>query len=112
MPDRARREREADGGRRRLTSDAATGAKHMIATCPVCGEPGTMIIYGLPGPELVSAAEAGRVSLGGCMIEPGQPDWYCPARHRWTDDDVDGRGRLLDEIVAECNAPAPPPTAH
>jgi hypothetical protein len=46
------------------------------------------------------------------MIEPGQPDWYCSAGHRWRDEDLDGRERLLDEIVAECNAPPPPPTAH
>ncbi|BCY09092.1 hypothetical protein [Actinoplanes sp. L3-i22] len=84
----------------------------MIENCPECGEPGTMLVYGLPGPALADAAKAGRVSLGGCMIEPGQPDWFCPARHSWTDEDVDGRGRLLDEIVAECNAPPPPPTAH
>ncbi|GAA2708131.1 hypothetical protein [Actinoplanes palleronii] len=84
----------------------------MIENCPECGEPGTMLVYGLPAPPLLRAVEAGRVSLGGCMIEPGLPDWFCPARHRWTDEDLDGRGLLLDEIVAECNAPPPPPTAH
>ena len=84
----------------------------MIENCPECGAPGTMLVYGRPGPELSHAARAGRVSLGGCMIEPGQPNWYCPARHDWTDEDFDGRRRLLHEILAECNAPPPPPTAH
>jgi len=84
----------------------------MIANCPACGEPGTMLIYGLPDARLLRAAYAGRIGLGGCMIEPGQADWYCPAGHRWTDEDLDGQEQLLDEILAECNAPPPPPTAR
>jgi hypothetical protein len=54
----------------------------MIENCPECGAPGAMLIYGLPGPQLSRAAHAGRVGLGGCMIEPGLPDWYCPAASR------------------------------
>lgn len=84
----------------------------MIENCPECGEPGKMLVYGLPGPRLGRAADAGRVGLGGCMVEPGQPNWYCPGGHGWWDEDFAGRGRLLDEIVAECNAPPPPPTAQ
>jgi len=31
------------------------------------------IVYGLPGSELIERARRGEVSLGGCVIMPGQP---------------------------------------
>jgi predicted kinase len=60
-------------------------------SCPVCG--GTLwipIVYGLPGPDLVAAAERGEVALGGCMVETDQPD----------------------EVCARCNARATRPTLY
>ena len=84
----------------------------MIEDCPECGRPGKMIFYGLPGPELGRAAGDGWVGLGGCMIEDDQPDWVCPAGHAWSDPDLDGRERLLDEILARYDVPDPRPTAR
>ncbi|MFI5915118.1 hypothetical protein [Dactylosporangium sp. NPDC051541] len=84
----------------------------MIQHCPECGEPGKMIIYGLPDPQLRQGAAEGRVSLGGCLIEDGAPDWHCPRGHRWADPDLDGRSRLLDSMLAEYGAPAPRPAVH
>ncbi len=37
------------------------------------------IVYGMPGAELWAEAEAGRVRLGGCVVEPESPDFACPA---------------------------------
>lgn len=37
------------------------------------------IVYGMPGPALITDADAGRVILGGCCIEPGQPNRQCTA---------------------------------
>ena len=36
------------------------------------------ILYGYPSPRAFAEAEAGRISLGGCMIEPDAPDFACP----------------------------------
>jgi len=35
------------------------------------------IVYGYPGPELFEQAEKGLVKLGGCCVEPDNPEWYC-----------------------------------
>ncbi len=49
-------------------------------TCPQChAEAVVPIVYGLPGPELMEDAEAGRVALGGCMVSPDNPRWSCQA---------------------------------
>jgi hypothetical protein len=45
--------------------------------CPECGGRAIPIGYGLPGPELIKAAERGDVHIGGCM--PGGPSWHCTA---------------------------------
>lgn len=45
--------------------------------CPHCGQPMVPIRYGYPGQALVEAAERGEVVLGGCIVEPGQPEWSC-----------------------------------
>lgn len=53
--------------------------------CPVCGHPGIRIAYGLPGPEMIDSAEAGRIALGGCVVSGIDPDWACtgPEQHVW-----------------------------
>lgn len=48
--------------------------------CPRCGstiDP-LPVVYGYPSPELFEEARAGRVRLGGCLIEPEAPDYRCP----------------------------------
>ena len=62
-----------------------TGAKPEGPPCPICGRPGVPIEYGMPGPEMVDEAEAGRIVLGGCVVTGYDPDWACtgPERHVW-----------------------------
>ncbi|MBA3778825.1 MAG: hypothetical protein H0X16_05940 [Chloroflexi bacterium] len=48
--------------------------------CPRCKtliEP-MPILYGLPGPEMVLGAQAGKIRLGGCTVEPESADYVCP----------------------------------
>jgi hypothetical protein len=52
-------------------------------TCPVCGEPGVLIVYGMPGPDLFEAAERGEVLIGGCVITGDDPTHGCAAGHEW-----------------------------
>jgi hypothetical protein len=49
--------------------------------CERCGRPSLPIVYGLPGPGLMEAAERGAVVLGGCAIEDDQPTHQCAAGH-------------------------------
>jgi hypothetical protein len=48
-----------------------------ITTCAECGGKGVQIVYGLPGPELVDAAERGELVLGGCDIGDQDPNLQC-----------------------------------
>ncbi len=48
--------------------------------CPRCAsviDP-VPVVYGYPTRETFAEAEAGRVRLGGCLIEPEAPDYRCP----------------------------------
>jgi hypothetical protein len=65
-------------------ADFDGGTDH-APTCPQCGSRGLPVIYGFPGPEMIEAAEAGRMVLGGCVVS-GE-DWSCtgPKRHVWAD---------------------------
>lgn len=48
------------------------------ATCTICGSTETVpIAYGLPGSGLEERARQGQVRLGGCVIYPDAPDWFC-----------------------------------
>ena len=42
-----------------------------------CGHRMIPIVYGMPGPELAEAELSGEILLGGCVIEPGLPEWRC-----------------------------------
>ena len=57
------------------------------AVCPKCGnDSGIPIAYGLPGIELMDAAQRGEVALGGCIVMPDNPDWRCTdaaCGHAW-----------------------------
>lgn len=57
--------------------------------CPRCGCDETrMLVFGLPGPELMERAESEPIEIGGCLV-PGERPWpnlSCPAcNHQWLD---------------------------
>lgn len=48
--------------------------------CPRCQSTDIVpIVYGLPGPELLDEARAGKIALGGCCIDQGSSDYQCRA---------------------------------
>jgi hypothetical protein len=52
------------------------------STCPRCQSQAIPIGYGMPGPEMVKAADRGEIHIGGCM--PGPALWHCTAcRHEF-----------------------------
>jgi DNA-directed RNA polymerase subunit RPC12/RpoP len=82
--------------------------------CPSCNEKtGVDVVYGMPSEELAKQAELGEVALGGCVIEPNQPDYRCvscgfewdktrqfeEAKQRWLKEDVKGRSwtQMMDD---------------
>ena len=66
-----------------------TGATGCSATrepgeCPQCGRPGVPVLYGMPTPDAVEAADRGEIALGGCVIEDDHATHVCLADdHRW-----------------------------
>ena len=53
--------------------------------CPLCSSREIRpIVYGLPSFEGFQQAERGKVELGGCTIDPENPNWRCVrCRHAW-----------------------------
>ena len=48
--------------------------------CPKCASRKVVrIVFGLPGTDLMEAAERGDVSLGGCCVSSDDPRWQCRA---------------------------------
>lgn len=48
--------------------------------CPKCGaRRALVIVYGLPSPGLLKAAERKEVALGSCVISDRDPEWRCAA---------------------------------
>jgi hypothetical protein len=45
--------------------------------CPICGGDVVIIVRGFPGPEHLELVQRGEAVLGGCEVEPGQPDGVC-----------------------------------
>ena len=46
--------------------------------CPRCGQKsGIAILYGNPTMKMIERSDRGDIKLGGCVIEPKQPDRYC-----------------------------------
>jgi len=42
------------------------------------------IMYGMPSPEAFEAAQRGEFAIGGCIVQPGNPDWECRScRHEF-----------------------------
>ena len=46
-------------------------------TCPQCRSQAIPIGYGMPGADMVKAAERGEIHIGGCIIGPAS--WHCTA---------------------------------
>jgi hypothetical protein len=48
--------------------------------CPKCGSLDVVpIMYGLPGPEMMEAANRGKIALGGCCVGDRDPQQECKA---------------------------------
>ncbi|MFK4083624.1 hypothetical protein ACI2LF_05910 [Kribbella sp. NPDC020789] len=70
--------------------------------CPVCGQTGVPILYGLPGPAARRAASAGRIKLAGCVMGPDPDQWICRAGHEWrTGDDAAFGDAVRAALAAE-----------
>ena len=82
--------------------------------CPSCSEnTGVDIVYGEPSVELAEQAELREIALGGCSVEPNQPDYRCmscgfewdrtrqfeEAKQRWLKETVKGRSwtEMMDD---------------
>lgn len=49
-------------------------------SCPKCGSLEIVpIMYGLPGPEGMEAANQGKIALGGCCVTDDDPQKQCKA---------------------------------
>ena len=79
---------------------APGGAPTRPIQCPQChGTKIQDILYGYPTPEALAAAASGAVVLGGCMSEPGLPDWNCAAcGHQWFEGDEEAK-RELEQML-------------
>lgn len=47
--------------------------------CPTCHSKENVvpIVYGYPDQTLMEEANAGKVKLGGCVIQKNNPRWFC-----------------------------------
>ncbi len=71
--------------------------------CTKCGSKNSIrIIYGLPGYELFKEADAGKVKLGGCIMDGGTPEYYCKdCGNEWNKEQViDSSYRKIRRINA------------
>lgn len=71
----------------------------MIPFCPECGTQGVPLMFGLPAPEAVDAAEDGHLALGGCVLRHPAPNWQCAQGHQWRDDDEEAWDRCLLAVL-------------
>ena len=53
--------------------------------CPKCkNKTGIAILYGYPSPESQEKSRQGELKLGGCIINGGEPKYYCiQCHHEW-----------------------------
>ncbi|MDA8226311.1 MAG: hypothetical protein M0T74_01135 [Desulfitobacterium hafniense] len=53
--------------------------------CPKCGSTNSVhIVYGMPSNELYQEAQVGKVKLGGCLLDPSNPEYVCKdCEHEW-----------------------------
>ncbi|MFF0338902.1 hypothetical protein [Kribbella sp. NPDC004875] len=71
------------------------------AECPVCGQRGVPILYGLPTRVAREAAAAGKVRLFGCVIPPEPDEWMCAAQHTWRGNDDEALSTAIDAALQE-----------
>lgn len=59
-------------------------------TCPNCGSSNIVeIIYGMPTREAFLEEKAGKIKLGGCVVQPHSPDKFCKdCEFEWLAGDV------------------------
>ena len=76
------------------------GAAPRPIQCPQCrGGRIQEIVYGYPTPATLAAAARGETVLGGCVSEPGQPEWNCATcGHQWFEGDEEAQ-RELEEML-------------
>lgn len=48
--------------------------------CERCGSPVVPIVYGFPADDAFEQVAAGRIVLGGCVMNPLAPDFACPTK--------------------------------
>ena len=50
----------------------------LVKTCPKCKSNMIIdIVYGFPSEEMSDEADSNKISLGGCCIEPSNPEFKC-----------------------------------
>lgn len=59
---------------------------NIFKTCPRCLSTKVIkFVYGFPGVKLFELHEQGKVKIGGCCLEPDNPDFYCKdCEYEWT----------------------------
>jgi rubrerythrin len=74
---------------------ADRGTKPRERTCPSCNElvRPVPIVYGMPTQETYEEAQAGKLSLGGCVLTGDDPEWACPRCDAAIFDDEEQRQR-------------------
>ncbi|HBV88281.1 MAG TPA: hypothetical protein DEF42_16915 [Desulfosporosinus sp.] len=71
--------------------------------CLKCGSKNSVnIVYGMPSYELYQEAEAGKVKLGCCLLEPSNPEYACKdCEHEWNREQaIDHAYRKIKTIKA------------
>lgn len=53
--------------------------------CPSCNSERVVpIVFGYPGPAMLDQMEAGKIMLGGCLVDEDNPEWHCKdCEHDW-----------------------------
>ena len=52
----------------------------MKRACPACGSVDVVrIVYGFPSPDILADAEAGKIHVGGCVVDGEEPHLHCKA---------------------------------
>lgn len=69
------------GRRMSAVTDEGTRSDVRGSLCPICGELGVPIVFGLPTPAAREAAADGSFVLAGCLRPEQPPHWRCPGRH-------------------------------
>lgn len=76
--------------------------------CGICGKVCAKYLYGMPDFERVGDdLSQGKIALGGCLINPENPDWKCVhcsidyypgGRGKWVEEGVKFEGNIMDSL--------------